>query len=65
MTELLGRTLAYALETLQSLGKEPAVVRTSSRKGSGGTDTRVIRVRTLPDGRIELTVSDFLTAIQR
>ena len=63
MTELLGCTLADALNALQELGKEPVVVRTSSRKRSGGSDTRVVRVRTLPDGRVELTAADFLTAI--
>ena len=63
MTELLGCTLADALNALQELGKEPVVVRTASRRGSGGSDTRVVRVRTLSDGRVELTVSDFLTAI--
>ena len=64
MTELLGRKLSSVLVELKRENRETVVVPTSSKKGSGGSDTRVIRVRELQDGKLELTVSDFLTAVQ-
>ena len=45
MTELLGRKLSSVLEELKRENRETVVVPTSSKKGSGGSDTRVIRVR--------------------
>ena len=56
MMNLLGRTLADALERLREMGVEPEIIRTAGfREAADGTE-RVIRIQ--EDGR-RLTVARF------
>ena len=59
--ELNGLPLEEAQRLLQEAGESYTLRQTSSRKGSGGNDARVVRAR-YADGAYELTWALFVRA---
>ncbi len=58
--ELLGLPLNEATRRLDAAGARYTLTETSSRKGSGGDDARVVRVRRGADGVYELVWALFV-----
>lgn len=64
MTSVLGLPLGTAEELLKSEGIGFRLTEISSRKGSEGTDFRVIGERTEEDGSVLILYAGFQTAIK-
>lgn len=63
MTDFSGYPLAVAIELAQAEGYEVMVKELTCRKGSAGKDTRVIRVLSPAEGKLEFTCSSFTTEL--
>ena len=63
MTDVLGLELDAAVQRLMREGLSVATEEVRSRKGTGGSENRVVRQTVMGDGRVVLTYAAFVTEL--